>query len=245
MAKNERIAAGLQPVKELLKSGCPVKKVWFEKGKTDKYPVILSELQEKCIPYGEKSARFLEKISDNKLNQGIIAIYTPLEKRICFEHSAPKRGNHYLCLYLDRIQDPHNLGAIVRSADFFDVDQIFYPANKSAPFNATALKASAGGGIHTPPLKITSPRDTFQMCRDKGLTIVGTSPDAKNKLTDFNFKQDTLLIIGNEGEGVSKSIIKECDHLLKLPALGNVSSLNASVFTGLMLYQVRLNRGEL
>lgn len=237
MSKIDKIVYGIRPVGELIRGESIIKKVWLEHGKA-------LDIKRECLENGidviEKSGRFLEKICSNSKHQGVVAKYVPKEREICFDKESyrPRLGN-LLCLYLDRIQDPQNFGAIVRSAEFFGVDQIFYPEFENAPFNEVAMKASSGGGIHNPPYKISSISNFFQKVKEKNISIIGTKPLKGVNLKKFDFNKDVLLVIGNESSGISKKVEKYCDNFIKIPKLGNVDSLNASVSTGVMLYQIR------
>ena len=163
MSKKDVLVYGIRPVFEILNSRLTVKKVWLEQGKL---PERLTELQELCLKKNvellEKSGRFLQNLSGQEFHQGLLASYVPKQSELCFESGESPRTGAWLCVYLDRIQDPHNFGAIVRSAEFFGSDQIFYPEHHASPWNEVAMKASAGAGAHNPPFKISSVTPFFE-----------------------------------------------------------------------------------
>jgi len=240
MSKNEKILFGVRPTIELVKSDLQIKKIWIEQGKSlSKFEELIAICDQKQIEYGEKSFRYLAKLAGTDKHQGIIAIYTPLERAICFESNHPPRNKSFLCIYLDRIQDPQNFGAIIRSSEFFEVDQIFYPEHHGAPFNETAIKASSGAGIHNPPYKIGSITTLFEKFQDYDFNIIGTSVNSGKEIKDINLKKNTLLIIGNEHEGISEKIKKYCTAFVNIPVKGRIDSLNASVSAGIFLYQIQ------
>ncbi|EKD27410.1 MAG: hypothetical protein ACD_79C00732G0003 [uncultured bacterium] len=246
MSKNEKIAYGMHPVEELVNSGLLVKRVYFSQDKkSEKFDELKNILQENKIPFTEKSDRFIEKLCGSPNHQGIIAMFTPQERELCFKNKnyTPRTGN-FLCLYLDRIQDPHNFGAIVRTSEFFLVDQIFYPEHNNAPFNSVALKASAGGGFHNPPYRISSVTNFFENVASHDFQVIGTNPTEGKDFDEIDFTQNTLLIVGNEGEGISRKTTEYCTDFIKLPSESQIQSLNVSVFTGIILYHIYKQRIE-
>lgn len=244
MSKNEQIIYGFRPVCELLKSKHEIKTVWFEQGKMNsKYSTLKECCVTKNVSSGEKSRRFLEKLSQSSFHQGIVAIYVPLEKKYCFEQQGnPPRNKFFLCIYLDCIQDPQNFGAILRSCEFFGADQVFYPKHHGAPFNPVAMKGSAGAGIHNPPYKISGITSFFETVRNKKFQIIGAHHFKGKSLYDVDFQQDTLLVIGNEGSGISDKVLKFCTDFVTIPLSGKIDSLNASVSAGIILYEIQKKR---
>jgi 23S rRNA (guanosine2251-2'-O)-methyltransferase len=240
MSSTDQFLYGYRAVRELLDSGNPVKQLWIEKGNVSpRKDALLDACRERGIPVREKTRRFLDKILKSERHQGIAATYVPRERRVCFESGTPPRTGAYLCLYLDRIQDPLNLGAIVRSAEFFGVDQVFYPHRRGAPFNAAAVKASAGAGAHQPPSRVLSPAGLFERFKRHGFHVVGTCPESGIPPERVDFSRDTVLVVGHEGDGISPRIRKYCDTFVRLAPLGHVASLNASAFTAVLLDRVR------
>ncbi len=244
MSKKDVFVYGIRPVFEILHSCLSVKKVWVEENKIEDRRYELQKLcLNKNVELLEKSGRFLHKLSGQEFHQGLLASYVPKQSELCFESGNAPRTGAWLCLYLDRIQDPHNFGAIVRSAEFFAVDQIFYPEHQASPWNAVAMKASAGGGAHTPPFKVSSVTPFFEKLQAQGFQIVGALPDTFSlKAKEVDFKKDTILLIGHEGEGLSDKLKKYCTTFVQIPRLGQIESLNASVSTGILLYEIQSQR---
>ncbi|MBN2145224.1 MAG: 23S rRNA (guanosine(2251)-2'-O)-methyltransferase RlmB [Candidatus Aureabacteria bacterium] len=244
MSAQNKLIYGIRPVMELLHTTSSVKVVWFEQ---EKQHESLEEMKSLCrkkgIKSAIKSARYLDKLCSHSLHQGVAALYIPPELEIAFEkaNSAP-RSEWWLCLYLDQIQDPHNFGAIVRSAENFAVDQIFYPEHHNAPFNPVAFKTSAGAGIHNPPYKISSVSNMFDKFKTHSFEIVGALPEEGTLISETDFKKNMVLVIGNEGEGITGKIKKYCTAFVRIPAYGKVASLNASVSAGIMLYEIQRQR---
>ena len=244
MSKKDVIVYGIRPVFEILNSNLTLKKVWVEQGKVEERK---QELQDLCLKKNvellEKSGRFLHNLCGQENHQGLVASYIPKQSELCFESSStPRTGSSWLCVYLDRIQDPHNFGAIVRSSEFFGADQIFYPEHHAAPWNEVAMKASAGAGAHNPPFKVSAVTTFFEQLQARGFQIVGALPDAPMKAEAFDFTKDTVLLIGHEGEGLSEKLRKTCTAFVQIPQVGQIESLNASVSAGILLYEIQRQR---
>lgn len=240
MAKTDKIIFGMHPVETLLKSEHTIKKVLIEKDEDGhRFNEIIKLCADKKVPCEEKNRRFLDNLSNKGLHQGVVAFFTPHELQICFESQAVKPRIHsWLCLYFDRIQDPQNFGAMVRSAEYFAVDQVFYPAYHHAPFNEVALKTSAGAGLINRPYKITSEGNFFKSIQKHQFQIIGTCPHEGKNFKDINWLKPTLLVIGHEGEGMSDDIKRQCHDHVKIPRYGDMESLNASVSLGVCLFKI-------
>lgn len=236
MAKRDKLSYGFHSVKAILSSDHEIKKVWLDTESSNERQLEIASLcGSRGISVLNKSSRFLDKICESSKHQGVVVQFIPKELQLVFESNKNPRRQNYLCLYLDQIQDPHNFGAIVRSAEYYGVDQIFYPAYKQSPFNATALKAAAGAASYNPPYKVSSISSFFEKCLSVGFQIAGTFVDGENKFSDILLDKPLLLVVGNEGEGISSKVEKYCQYKVGLSKFGQVDSLNVSVATGVCL----------
>jgi 23S rRNA (guanosine2251-2'-O)-methyltransferase len=147
-----------------------------------------------------------------------------------------------LLLVLDGVQDPHNLGACLRTADACGVDAVIIPKDRAAGVNATVRKVAAGGAESVPLFEVTNIARSLAQLKQAGVWIYGTSEDAPESLYDFDFEGPVALVMGGEGDGMRRLTRESCDHLLSLPMRGAVESLNVSVATGVCLYEILRSR---
>jgi 23S rRNA (guanosine2251-2'-O)-methyltransferase len=158
------------------------------------------------------------------------------------EQCLAEMHNQSLFLVLDGVQDPHNLGACLRTANGAGVDAVIIPKDRSAKLNATVSKVAAGAAESTPLLEVTNISRCLKDLKNAGVSIYGTSGDANDSLYDFNYQNPVALVMGSEGDGLRRLTMEQCDHLLKLPMQGSVESLNVSVATGVCLYEIMRSR---
>lgn len=149
-----------------------------------------------------------------------------------------------LLLVLDGVQDPHNLGACLRTADASGVDAVIVPRDRAAGLNATVRKVAAGGAESVPLVEVTNLARSLERLKQAGYWIYGTSEDAPSSLYDFDYRGPIVLVMGGEGGGLRRLTREACDHLVRLPMHGVVESLNVSVATGVCLYEIRRSRAH-
>jgi 23S rRNA (guanosine2251-2'-O)-methyltransferase len=183
-------------------------------------------------------ARAVTHIYDH--HQGAIAVvdafkYSDLQDLL---DSANHRNEPAFILLLDEIEDPHNLGAILRSADAAGVHGAVIPKNRAVEVNATVVKSSAGAAEHVATVKVTNLNDTIKRLKDANVWVVGTDAEATKNFYDYDYRQPVALVIGNEGKGLRRLVRENCDELVRIPMAGKVSSLNASVAAALLLFEV-------
>jgi len=193
-----------------------------------------------CVQLDKIKFNALEKkvCPEGSRSQGVIALRELVESLSLGEllNLLPKNENPILVI-LDGITDPHNLGAIARSAECAGASGIIIPERKAATITPVAIKASAGSLEHIPVAYIANTNLAIQKLKDAGFWIIGTSDNAKNLYTENIYNQPIAIIIGNEGSGIKPSVAKHCDFLVKIPMQGKVSSLNASVAAGVILFE--------
>ena len=185
----------------------------------------------------------IESKSKVRNNQGIIAYlknwdYTNLDSLL----AQSKKEKYPLVLILDHLQDPHNLGAIMRSADATGVSGVIIPKDRSVKMTETVVKTSAGAALTVPLIMVTNLSQTIDVLKDEGFWIMGTDADTTEYIYDKNLKMPLALIIGSEGKGISNNLAKKSDFLVKLPMEGTITSLNASVAAGVMMYEILRQR---
>ncbi len=149
-----------------------------------------------------------------------------------------KKDKHPFIVALDEITDPHNLGAIARTAECSGATGIILSERESAPITPTAIKISSGALEHLPVAKVSSFAQAFEVLKAEGFWIIGTDMQGEQVYTEFDFNRPVVIIIGSEGKGLRPSTLKHCDALLRIPIKGKVESLNASVSAGVVLYEI-------
>jgi 23S rRNA (guanosine2251-2'-O)-methyltransferase len=196
---------------------------------------ILDLARERGVPVRKEERAVLDKIAGGVVHQGIVAIaaeasYAPLES--IFESKLP------CVIVLDGVEDPHNLGAVIRSAEACGVAGVVVPERHSAPLSATVAKASAGAIAYTPVVRVGNIATTLESFKKKGMWVVGVDEEGDRLWTDFDYTVPVALVLGGEHRGLRRLVREHCDVVVRLPMLGKVSSLNVSVAAGVMLYEV-------
>ena len=187
--------------------------------------------------------KVLDKLSNQGNHQGVVACVEGYKtKSLDYIISKAKSKEYPLILLLDGLTDPHNLGAILRIADAIGVDGVIYGKHRSVSLNATVAKVSTGAIETVDVCEVTNLTQTLKTLKDNGYWIIGTDLTESKDYRAVDYKMSTVLVIGSEGEGISRLVKKECDYLVKLPMYGTVQSLNASVATGILCYQINNNR---
>ncbi len=234
--ENNNLIFGRNPVKEALRSN-RVLKVFIVSNFNDKEINLL--LQEKK-PYIKVVSNAELDSKTNGVHQGIMAEIKPYEYLDLDEIIRRSRKVEVpIIVILDGINDTHNLGAILRSCDVFNVTGVIIPKHNQVPLNATVAKSSAGAINFVPVSQVSSLNQTIQKLKDNGFWVVSTDGSAKIDYTQIKYDFPVALVIGSEGKGVSSLIIKNSDYVVKIPQYGHVNSLNASVAAGILLSRIR------
>lgn len=199
----------------------------------------IPELKKRKIPFTIKKRFELDKMSKSANHQGIIAL---VEEYKLSKVEDMLKDHHGLIVVLDGLKDPHNLGAILRTADSIGVDGVIYKSHNSVKLNSTVAKVASGAIEYVKVAEVTNLTKTLKMLKEKGYWVIGTDAKAKQSYTDLDYDMNVVLVIGSEGEGISRLVLEECDFLIKLPLLGHVNSLNASVAAGILLYNIHHTR---
>jgi len=201
---------------------------------------IIDLARERGVPVRKEERAILDRMSDGAVHQGIIAISAAL-KYGNFE--ALFKSKNPLLVVLDGIEDPHNLGAVMRTSEACQASGVVVPERHSAPLTATVIKASAGASSYVPVVRVKNLVSAIEVMKERGLWIVGVDPAGTQNWTDFDYKGATALVLGGEHRGLRRLVREHCDVLVRIPMLGNIASLNISVAAGIVLYEVVRQRG--
>ncbi|HQM18158.1 MAG TPA: 23S rRNA (guanosine(2251)-2'-O)-methyltransferase RlmB [Bacilli bacterium] len=228
---------GKNSVREILKSERKVLKLYLVK--EDREIESLAKAKKIAIEYSLKE-EISRKIKGN--HQGYLAI---VEEYQYYDLSIVDSFNSKIpfVVILDSITDPHNLGAIIRTAEAAKVDAVIIPKNRSAEVNSTVTKTSTGATEHVRIIRVNNLNQTIKVLKEKGYWIVGAENTDKSILyTELKYDFPVALVIGSEGKGISQLVAKNCDYLIKIPMKGKINSLNASVSAGILIYEIIRNR---
>ncbi len=231
---------GRNSVLELLESGKDINKIFITKGERHgSINKIIAVAKEKRVIIVEKDKRQMEEMASTPNYQGVIAIVPPFEYCEIEDilEEAKSKNEEPFVLILDGIEDPHNLGSIIRTAETAGVHGVIIPKRRAASVNSTVNKTSAGAVEHMKIARVTNISDALERLKKAGLWICGTDI----RTDTYYYNQDLTgplgIVIGNEGSGMSEKVRKNCDFLVKIPMQGKVTSLNASVSTGIVVYE--------
>src|SRR5882757_8176303 len=208
----------------------------------ERHDLRLQRLVEECRRNGV-AVRFLgrpelDSMAGNNAHQGVVAITAGKRYNHLDDVVAAKRGQYSLVVVLDGVEDPHNLGAILRTADAAGADGVVIPERRAAGITGTVAKASAGASEHLPVAKVTNIARSLEDLKAKEFWIVGLDERGKQSYIDIDYKMNCALVFGAEGKGLHDLVAKKCDFLVSIPMLGKVPSLNVSVAAGVMLYEI-------
>lgn len=231
---------GRNSVLELLESGKDINKIFVTRGeKHGSINKILAIAKERKIIVVEKDKRQMDEMAQEENYQGVIAIVPPFEYVEISDilDTAKERGEDPFVIILDGIEDPHNLGSIIRTAETAGVHGIIIPKRRAASVNSTVNKASAGAVEHMKIARVTNISDAIEELKQAGLWICGTDVSAEKYYYNQDLTGPLGIVIGNEGKGISDKVKKNCDFNVKIPMSGKIQSLNASVSTGIIVYE--------
>ncbi len=204
---------------------------------------VIGQARKAQIPVRFASREELNQLAGSDKHQGcVLQIRVVAGQQKSLEQCLTELDKESLFLVLDGVQDPHNLGACLRTADATGVDAVIIPKDRSASLNATVRKVAAGGAESVPLIEVTNLARCLKVLKDAGVWLYGTSGDASQSLYDFEYQGPVALIMGAEGSGLRRLTAEQCDYLLKLPMHGVVESLNVSVATGVCLYEILRSR---
>lgn len=238
---DEQYVVGRNPVMELLKSDRKIDKLYVLKGELQgSINKILGMAKDKNIVIQQVDKKKLDSISEGNAHQGVAALVTGYEYSTIEEilNKAKGLNEKPFVLVLDGIEDTHNLGAIIRTAECAGVHGIIIPKRRSAMVNQTVYKASAGAVEHMLIANVVNITNAIEELKENGLWVYGADMAGEDYHFNTSMTGAIALVIGNEGKGISRLVKEKCDVLVKIPMVGKISSLNASTAASILIYEV-------
>lgn len=240
------IIEGRNAVIEALRAGTAIDKIYLQKGETDK---TLGHIASKARSAGavvvEADRRKLDAMSRTHAHQGVIALSSVREYATVEDilRSAETRGEAPLLVVCDELSDPHNLGAVIRTAECAGAHGVIIPKRRSAGLTAVVAKTSAGAVSYLPVARVPNIPSLLKDLQKRGLWIFGTAAGGTTALYDADLRSPAAIVIGSEGDGMGRLVREGCDFLVSIPMKGRISSLNASAAAAILLYEALRQRG--
>ena len=241
----DNLIVGRQPVLEALKSRQPIERILILHGTTGSHIDQAKQLARKlAVTVKETDKERFAEMAGDTLTQGIIAIidsyrYAEIEEILAV---AQQKNEPPFILILDEIEDPHNLGALIRSAECAGIHGIIIPLHNAASVNSTVAKTSAGATAHLPIARVTNIVQTMEELKKAGVWIVGAEMETDKLYYEHDYRGSLAIVIGNEGRGIRRLVKEKCDFLVKIPMHGKIESLNASVAGALIMFEAAKSR---
>ncbi len=208
----------------------------------ERHDLRLQRLIEDCrkigIPVRFLQRTELDRMAGNAAHQGVVAVTSAKQYNDLDDVISAKRGQYSLIVVLDGVEDPHNLGAILRTADAAGANGVVIPERRAAGVTGTVTKASAGASEHLPIAKVTNISRTVEELKDQNIWTVGLDERGDKTYDAIDYNMDCALVLGAEGKGLHDLVKRKCDFLVSIPMLGKVPSLNVSVAAAIVLYEI-------
>ena len=239
-AQADGMIEGRNAVLEALRAGTPIDKIYLARGETDRtLGRIAAQARESGAVVVEVDRRKLDAMSATHSHQGVIAVaaareYARVEDIL---EVAAQRGEAPLVVVCDEISDPHNLGAIIRTAECAGAHGVIIPKRRSAGLTAVVAKTSAGAVAHVPVARVPNIPALLKDLKKQGVWVFGTAADGTTALYDADLKGPAAIVIGSEGDGMTRLAAENCDFLVSIPMRGKLNSLNASAAAAILLYE--------
>ncbi|WP_255807867.1 23S rRNA (guanosine(2251)-2'-O)-methyltransferase RlmB [Cohnella mopanensis] len=247
MKGDDEYLAGKHPVLEAMRAGRSINKI-FMSNQAQKNLIlpIMEEAKARGIVVQQVDKSKLDRLVPDMQHQGVVAqaaavAYVEVDELLA---RAAASGEAPLIVLLDEVEDPHNLGSVLRTADCTGVHGVIVPKRRSAGLTAVVAKTSAGAVEYVPVARVANLVQTMEKLKEAGLWIAGADAGAKEGFYETNLTGPLAIVIGNEGQGLSRLVRERCDFILSLPMAGQINSLNASVAAGVILYEVVRQRAE-
>ena len=236
---------GLHPVEEAIRSGS--RRLDFvvvaRERKDERLEGVIQLCRSKGVRVSIEPKEQLTRLAKTDAHQGVLALVKEREFLSIEDLMRPKaEGEYRFFLALDGVEDPHNFGALLRTADGAGVDGVIVPERRSAPVTGTVAKTSAGASEHVRIARVTNMVRSLEQLKQKNVWVLGLDERGSPDYVDFDFKTDCVLVLGREGAGLHDLVKKTCDHLLRIPMAGMVSSLNVSVAGAVVMYEAMRQR---
>lgn len=227
---------GRKPVLESIDRGINIHKAYIIKQKTPIVLKIIDKLRDKSVEIHFVDKSFFDDIEGN--HQGVMIEVDSFKYQDLSDLDDASK-----IILLDKIEDPHNLGAIIRSAESFGFDGLIIPEHRSSKVNSTVYKTSAGAINNIKVVMVTNLNQAIEKIKENGFWVYGLAGEAENTLAETDLSGKVALVVGNEGDGISRLVRKNCDMLIKIPMQGKTNSLNASVAAAISMYEVNRQNG--
>lgn len=240
----EDIIFGRGPVLEALKNSHPIEKIIIKNGPYAKSLIPVIDLAKKNnIIIQQADGNRLDKMAEGENHQGVIAMVSAYRYATVDDilKKAEDKGESPFVIICDKITDPHNLGAIIRTANCVGAHGVIIPKHESAGVNSVVMKTSVGAVEYTPVAKVTNLATTIDELKDKGFWITCADMDGQ-PMYDIDLKGSIAIVVGSEGKGVSRLVREKCDFVASIPMYGEINSLNASVAAGVLMYEALRQR---
>lgn len=236
---DENLIVGRNAVTEALKSGRSISKIFIAQGSEGSIKKILAQAKDAGIFCEFTNAAKLDKLFSGR-HQGVIAIAAPVAYSTIEEilAVAEKKNELPFIILLDELEDPHNFGAILRTADAAGVHGVIIPKRRSVSLTSTVAKISAGAVEYVKVAQVTNVAQTLKNLREMNLKIVGSDIDGAENFFETDLTGGIVLVIGNEGKGIRRLTRENCDLLVKIPMAGKINSLNASAAAAVLMYEI-------
>lgn len=226
---------GTNPIYEALKAGRQFETIFIDVNKKDKFGGIISTASEKKVRVEYTNSGFIDKTFGGT-NQGIGAYVAEYKYKTIEEVIDKDKIQSFIIL--DGLEDPHNLGALIRTAEASGMDGIIIPKNRSVSLNSTVVKVSTGAIEYVNLIEVNNLNNTIKLLKDNGFWIIGTDASPDKSYKDIDHSTSVAVVIGSEGKGMSKLVKQNCDYLVSIPMMGKVNSLNASVSASIIMYEL-------
>ena len=239
-SENDGVIEGRNAVVEALRAGVTIDKIFIMKGETDSVlGHIASTAREKGIVVVDADRRKLDNMSRTHSHQGVIALCSVREYASVDDilNAAREKGEHPLIVVCDELTDPHNLGAVIRTADAAGAHGVIIPKRRSAGLTAIVGKTSAGAVAHVPVARVPNITALLKELKEEGVWVFGTAAEGNTSLYKADLKGPAAIDIGSEGDGMSRLVAENCDFTVSIPMFGKINSLNASAAAAVLLYE--------
>ena len=239
-AENDGVIEGRNAVIEALRAGVTIDKIYIMKGETDAtLGHIASSAREKGIVVVDADRRKLDGMSRTHSHQGVIALaavreYVSVDDILA---AAREKGEAPLIVVCDELSDPHNLGAVIRTAECAGAHGVIIPKRRSAGLTAIVAKTSAGAVAHIPVARVPNIPSLLKQLKEEGVWVFGTAADGNTTLYNADLKGPAAIVIGSEGDGMGRLVSEQCDFRVSIPMKGHINSLNASAAAAILLYE--------
>ncbi|MBO5930561.1 MAG: 23S rRNA (guanosine(2251)-2'-O)-methyltransferase RlmB [Clostridia bacterium] len=236
---------GRNPVYEALDAGLPVERIYISnRAGGSQVAKLISAAKEKGVPFKSVPPEKIDELAKTDSNQGVVAVCAEISYVQVSDilHRAEEKQEPPFVIIADEITDPHNLGAIIRTANAVGAHGVIIPKNRSAGVNPVVFKTSAGAAAHTPVARVGNLTQAMDALKKHGLWITGADMAGEQEMCQADLTGPIAIVVGSEGKGITKKIRDNCDFFVRIPMVGEINSLNASVAAAVLMYEALRQR---